>query len=126
MSPWSPKAYQVLAIPENLPTSHLPEARKSKYREALGIISQVQTRSARFRRGTKRAAKSLRSKRLISQRREVVFQLVVFGFQRDRKLQGGNTALYKKAAKSSRNKRVISQRCAKFFLQLGVIGLQWL
>nr|CAN81850.1 hypothetical protein VITISV_004005 [Vitis vinifera] len=38
--------------------------------------------SARFRRGTKRAAKSLRSKRLISQCCEVVFQLVVFGFQR--------------------------------------------
>ncbi|RVW47070.1 hypothetical protein CK203_016251 [Vitis vinifera] len=39
---------------------------------------------------------------------------------------GESTALYKKVAKSSRNKRVISQRCAKFFLQLGVIGLQWL
>ena len=38
--------------------------------------------SARFRRGTKRATKSLRSKRLISQRCEVVFRLVVFGFQR--------------------------------------------
>ncbi|RVW33136.1 Retrovirus-related Pol polyprotein from transposon opus [Vitis vinifera] len=59
-----------------------------KYREALGTISQVQTRSARFRRCTKRAAKSLRSKRLISQRCEVVFQLVVFGFHRDGKLQG--------------------------------------
>ena len=37
-----------------------------------------------------------------------------------------STALYKKAAKLCRNKRVISQRCAKFFLQLGVIGFQWL
>ncbi|RVW60183.1 RNA-directed DNA polymerase-like [Vitis vinifera] len=37
-----------------------------------------------------------------------------------------STTLCKKAAKSFRNKRVISQRCAKFFLQLGVIGLQWL
>nr|CAN75804.1 hypothetical protein VITISV_029356 [Vitis vinifera] len=37
---------------------------------------------ARFRRHTKRAAKSLRSKRLISQRCEVGFQLAVFGFQR--------------------------------------------
>ena len=38
--------------------------------------------SARFRRGTKRAAKSLHSKRLISQRCEVGFQLAVFDFQR--------------------------------------------
>ena len=45
-------------------------------------ISQVKTRSARFRRGTKRVAKSLRSKRLISQHCEVGFQLAVFGFQR--------------------------------------------
>nr|CAN69140.1 hypothetical protein VITISV_032874 [Vitis vinifera] len=36
------------------------------------------------------------------------------------------TLLYKKAAKSLRNKRVISQHFAKSFLQLGVIGLQWL
>ena len=36
------------------------------------------------------------------------------------------TLLYKKAAKSFRNKRVISQHFAKCFLQLGVIGLQWL
>ena len=97
-----------------------------KYREALGTISQVQPRSTRFRRCTQRAAKLLRSKRLISQRCEVVFQLVVFGFHRDGKLQGGNTALYKKAAKSSRIKRMISQRCSKFFLQLGMICLQWL
>ncbi|RVW20428.1 hypothetical protein CK203_112414 [Vitis vinifera] len=34
--------------------------------------------------------------------------------------------LYKKVAKSSRYKRVISQHFANFFLQLGVIGLQWL
>nr|CAN69379.1 hypothetical protein VITISV_019749 [Vitis vinifera] len=49
---------------------------------------KVQTRSARFRRCSKRAAKSLRSKWLISHRCEVVFQLAVFGFQRDGKLQG--------------------------------------
>ena len=36
------------------------------------------------------------------------------------------TLLYKKAAESLRNKRVISQHFAKCFLQLGVIGLQWL
>ena len=59
-----------------------------KYREALRTISQVKTRSARFRICTQRAAKLLRSKRLTSQRCEVVFQLVVFGFQRDGKLQG--------------------------------------
>ena len=53
-----------------------------KYREALRTISQVKTRSARFRRRTKRVAKSLRSKKLILQRCEVGFQLVVFGFQR--------------------------------------------
>ena len=35
-----------------------------------------------------------------------------------------STTLCKMAAKSFRNKRVISQLCAKFFLQLGVIGLQ--
>ena len=52
-----------------------------KYREALRTISQVKTRSARFRRCTKKAAKSFRSKRLISQRCEVGFQLAVFGFQ---------------------------------------------
>ena len=36
------------------------------------------------------------------------------------------TLLYKKVAKSVRNKRVISQHFVKCFLQLGVIGLQWL
>nr|CAN75934.1 hypothetical protein VITISV_034802 [Vitis vinifera] len=60
-----------------------------KYREALRTISQVKTRSVRFRICTQRAAKLLRNKRLTSQRCEVVFQLVVFGFHRDRKLQGG-------------------------------------
>ena len=53
-----------------------------KYREALRTISQVKTRSARFRRRTKRAAKSLRSKRLISQCCEVGFQLEVLSFLR--------------------------------------------
>ena len=38
--------------------------------------------SARFRRHTKRAAKSLRSKKLISQRCKVGFQLAVLSFQR--------------------------------------------
>nr|CAN76510.1 hypothetical protein VITISV_016888 [Vitis vinifera] len=52
------------------------------------LIEGVQMRSVRFRRCTKRAAKSLRSKMLISQRCEVVFQLAVFGFQCDGKLQG--------------------------------------
>ena len=37
-----------------------------------------------------------------------------------------NITLFKKAAKSLRNKRVISQHFGKCFLQLGVIGLQWL
>ncbi|RVW14555.1 hypothetical protein CK203_083889 [Vitis vinifera] len=120
------KSLPMLAIPENPTFKSPPRGSQGKYRDALRIISQVQTRSARFRRGTRRTAKSLRSNRLISQRCEVIFHLVVFGVHRDGKLQGGNTALYKKAAKSSRNKRVISQRCAKFFLQLGVIGLQWL
>ena len=41
----------------------------------------MKTRSTRFRRRTKRAAKSLRSKRLISQCCEVGFQLAVFSFQ---------------------------------------------
>nr|CAN70644.1 hypothetical protein VITISV_020044 [Vitis vinifera] len=36
------------------------------------------------------------------------------------------TTLFKKVAESLRNKRVISQHFAKCFLQLGVIGLQWL
>ena len=36
------------------------------------------------------------------------------------------TLLYKKAAESLCNKRVISQHFGKCFLQLGVIGLQWL
>ena len=52
-----------------------------KYREALRTISQVKTRFARFCRRTKRAAKSLCSKRLISQHCEVGFQFAVFGFQ---------------------------------------------
>ena len=52
-----------------------------KYREALGTISQVQPRSARFRRCTERAAKSLRSKRVFSQGCEVVFHLEVLSFQ---------------------------------------------
>ena len=34
--------------------------------------------------------------------------------------------LYKKAAESLRSKMVISQHFGKCFLQLGVIGLQWL
>ena len=42
----------------------------------------MKTRSARFRRHTKRTEKSLRSKRLISQRCEVSFQFAMFGFQR--------------------------------------------
>ena len=41
----------------------------------------MKTRFARFRRRTKRATKSLRSKRLILQRCEVGFQLAVFTFQ---------------------------------------------
>ena len=36
------------------------------------------------------------------------------------------TLLYKKAVESLRSKRVISQHFGKCFLQLGVIGLQWL
>ena len=52
-----------------------------KYREALRTISQVKMRSARFRRRTKRAAKSLRSKRLFSQGCEVGFHLEILSFQ---------------------------------------------
>ena len=67
-------------------------------------ISKCQLQiSGSFRRTPVHCAKWLRnsiSKRLISQRCEVVFQLVVFDFQRDGKLQGGNTTLYKKAMKN--------------------------
>ena len=95
-----------------------------KYREALRTISQVKTRSARFRRHPKRAAKLLRSKRLVPHRCEVGFHLVVFGFHRSVKLQGKSKALCKKAAKSFRNKRVISQHFAESFLQLGAVIFQ--
>ncbi|RVW32431.1 Retrovirus-related Pol polyprotein from transposon 412 [Vitis vinifera] len=65
-----------------LPSSHLPEARKgSKHQEALRTISQEKMMSARFRKHSKRAAKSLRSKRLFSQGWEVGFHLEVLSFQ---------------------------------------------
>ena len=74
-----------------------------KYREALRTVSQVKTRSATFHRRTKRAAKSLRSKRLISQRCEVVFQLAVFGFQRVRKYRETSGGIPQHCAKWLRN-----------------------
>ena len=75
-----------------------------KYREALRTISQVKTRSTRFRRRTKRAVKSLCSKRLISQRCEVGFQLAVFGFQRvGRKYQETSRGIPQHCAKWLRN-----------------------
>nr|CAN69104.1 hypothetical protein VITISV_000456 [Vitis vinifera] len=61
--------------------------------------------SARFRRHSRRAAKSIRNNKLFSQGCEVGFHLVVFGFHRGVKLQGKSKALCKKAAKSFRNKR---------------------
>ena len=82
-----------------------------KYREALRTISHVKTRSARFRICTQRAAKLLRSKRLTSQRCEVVFQLVVFGFHHDGKLQKEFHSTVQKWLWNSRSKRLISQPC---------------
>ena len=90
-----------------------------KYREALGTISQVQTRSARFCRCTKRAAKSLRSKRLISQRCKVVFQLVVFGFHRDGKLQGWKHSTVQKGCE------IISQQKGDFAALCKILPSAW-
>ena len=52
-----------------------------KYREALRTISQEKMVSARFRRHSRRAAKSLRSNKLFSQGCEVGFHLEVLSFQ---------------------------------------------
>ena len=90
-----------------------------KYREALRTISQVQTRSARFRRCTKKAAKSLCSKRLISQRCKVVFQLVVFGFHHDGKLQGGIHSTVQKGCE------IISQQKGDFAALCKILPLAW-
>ncbi|KAL6315702.1 hypothetical protein AAG906_006564 [Vitis piasezkii] len=71
--------------------------------------------SLRFRRCTKRAAKSLRSKRLISQRvAKLAFSLRCSASnvsQISGNFRRNSTALCKMAAKSFRNKRVISQPC---------------
>ncbi|RVW18304.1 hypothetical protein CK203_109130 [Vitis vinifera] len=61
----------------------------SKYREALRTISQEKMMSARFRRHSKTAVKSLRNKRLISQCCEVGFHLEVLSFQRVAYIGGG-------------------------------------
>ncbi|RVX11335.1 hypothetical protein CK203_019634 [Vitis vinifera] len=81
--------------------------------------SKVQTRSARFRRCTKRAAKSLRSNRLTSQRCEVVFQLAVFGFQRDGKLQGEIHSTVQKGCE------IISQQKGDFAKLCKILPLAW-
>ena len=90
-----------------------------KYREALRTISQVKTRSARFRRRTQRAAKLLRSKRLTSQRCEVVFQLVVFGFHRDGKLQGEIHSTVQKGCE------IISQQKGDFAALCKILPSAW-
>ncbi|WJZ82852.1 hypothetical protein VitviT2T_002576 [Vitis vinifera] len=82
--------------------------------------------SARFRRHSRKAAKSFRNNMLSSQGCKVGFHLEVLSLQHilgtfKRKY----TLLYKKVAKPLRNKRVILQHFGKCFLQLGVIGLQW-
>ena len=79
-----------------------------KYREALRTISQVKTRSARFRRRSKRAAKWFRSaaKLAFSLRCSASNVSQISGnFRRN------STALCKIAAKWFRSKRVISQLC---------------
>nr|CAN63876.1 hypothetical protein VITISV_014028 [Vitis vinifera] len=82
-------------------------------------MSQVKTRSARFRRCTKRAAKSLRSKRLISHRCEVVFQLAVFGFQRVVKLQGEFHSTVQKGCE------IISQQKGDFATLCKILPSAW-
>ncbi|RVW92475.1 Retrovirus-related Pol polyprotein from transposon RE1 [Vitis vinifera] len=67
--------------------------------------------SARFRRHSRRAAKSLRSNKLSSQGCEVGFHLVVFGFHRGMRLQGKSKALCKKAAKFSQQKADSATLC---------------
>ena len=76
-------------------------------------------RSARFRRCTKGAAKSLRSKRLISQRCEVVLQLAVFGFQRDGKIQGKIHSTVQKGCK------IISQQKGDFVALCKILPSVW-
>ena len=91
----------------------------SKYREALGIISQVQTRSTRFCRGTKRAVKSLRSKRLISHCCEVVFEIAVLSFQRDGILQGEIHSTVQKGCE------IISQQKGDFAALCKILPSAW-
>ncbi|RVW36122.1 Retrovirus-related Pol polyprotein from transposon RE2 [Vitis vinifera] len=67
--------------------------------------------STRFRRHSRRAAKSLRSNKLSSQGCEVGFHLVVFGFHRGVRLQGKSKALCKKAAKFSQQKADSATLC---------------
>ena len=82
-------------------------------------ISQVKTRSARFRKCIKRAAKSLRSKRLTSQRCEVVFQLAVFSFQHAWNLQGEIHSTVQKGYE------IISQQKGDFAPLCKIFPLAW-
>ena len=66
---------------------------------------------------------ALRSKRLISQRCEVVFQFVVFDFQRVRKYRETSGGIPQHCAKWLRNHFAAKgwfRSRAKFFLHLGV------
>ena len=98
-----------------------------KYREALRTISEVKTRSARFRRRTKRAAKSLRNKRLFSQGCEVGFHLEALSFQLVAyigQLQEEIRHTVKKGCEiTSQQKGDFVTLSAKCFLQLRVIDL---
>ncbi|RVW33550.1 hypothetical protein CK203_095935 [Vitis vinifera] len=67
----------------------------------------------------KRAAKSLRSKRLTSQRCEVIFQLVVFGFQLDGKLQGEIHSTVQKGCE------IISQQKGDFAALCKILPSAW-
>nr|CAN83035.1 hypothetical protein VITISV_019862 [Vitis vinifera] len=84
-------------------------------------ISQVKNGVCEISQTLKRAAKLLRSKRLVPHRCEVGFHLVVFGFHRGvyRATSGGNPQHCTKRLRNSRNKRLIPQH-------FRVIDLQWL
>nr|CAN76174.1 hypothetical protein VITISV_022746 [Vitis vinifera] len=82
-------------------------------------VQLVKTRSVRFRICTQRAAKLLRSKRLTSQRCEVVFQLMVFGFHRDGKLQGGIHSTVQKGCE------IISQQKGDFAALCKILPSAW-
>ena len=100
-----------------------------KYREAPGTFRRRKMVSARFRRHSRGLRNYFATPSYLHRAAKLASTLrfpAPFSRHGSCIVRRRNTLLYKNAAKSLRNKRVISQHFAKCFLQLGVIGLQWL